>query len=256
MRQIFKKRFSMTEVAGLLATVVVGVAIYAYAATTVPHTFTAGTTSVGSEVNANFAALAAKADELEAKLQGLTNTVEICPPDSVRSGRGCIDKYEASVWETTDAAVVAKIKAGTVTLADLQGAGAVQRGSASDDYGVACPDTGNGCKDFYAVSISGVIPSRFLTWFQAAAAARNAGKRLPTNAEWQTAAFGTPDGAPCIVSAVGPGNTGTVGCVSDVGAFDMVGNPWEWVADWMQGPEGNGVSGVWNPNAGFTSSAT
>lgn len=41
-----------------------------------------------------------------------------CPPDSVRSGRTCIDTYEASVWGTTDAGVIAKIKDGTVTLAE------------------------------------------------------------------------------------------------------------------------------------------
>ncbi len=250
MKRFFTKRFSVTEVAGLLAVMVTGVAIYAWAATTVPHTFTAGTPAVASEVNANFAALAAKADELDAKLQGLTiNTVEICPPDAVRAGRACIDKFEASIWETTDAAVITKIKAGTVTLAELQ-AGAVRKGESSDDYGPGCPDTGNGCKNLYAVSISGVLPSRGLTWFQAAAAARNAGKRLPTNAEWQAAAFGTPDVAPCIVSAGGPGNTGTAGCVSDVGAFDMVGNLWEWVADWMQG---NTTS--WAPSTGTTNAA-
>lgn len=96
-----------------------------------------------------------------------------------------------------------------------------------------CPATGNGCTNVYAVSIPGVTPSVWVTWFQAAAAARNAGKRLPTNAEWQAAALGTPDGAPCVVSAGGPGPTGTPGCVSDVGAFDMVGNLWEWVADWV-----------------------
>ena len=156
-----------------------------------------------------------------------------CPPDSVRSGRTCIDTYEVSVWQTTDALTIVKIKDGTVTLTDLTPSVATQRGVASDDYGAGCPDTGNGCKDFYAVSIPGVTPSAFITWFQATAAARNANKRLPSNAEWQAAALGTPDGAPCIVSAAGPGLTGTVGCVSDGGAFDMVGNLWEWVADWV-----------------------
>lgn len=255
MKNLFQKRFSTTEVIGFLTVVIIGGGLYGWAATPLPHTFAPNTTAKADEVNANFAALAAKADELEEKLQGLTNTVESCPPDAALSGRSCIDKYEASVWETTDAAVIVKIKAGTVTLADLQGAGAIQRGIDTDDYGAGCPDTGNGCKNFYAVSIPGVIPSRDLTWFQAAAAARNAGKRLPTNAEWQTAAFGTPDGAPCIVSAGGPGNTGTVGCLSDVGAFDMVGNLWEWAADWMQGASGNGVDGAWNPHAARTSSA-
>ena len=154
-----------------------------------------------------------------------------CPPDSVWSGTTCIDKYEASVWEITDRnnPVIGKIRDGTVTLADL--AGAVQRGVSSGDYGSGCQDTGNDCVNLYAVSIPGVTPSRFITWFQAAAVARNSGKRLPTNAEWQAAALGTVDGAPCKVSAIG--NTGTVNCVSNVGAFDMVGNVWEWVADWV-----------------------
>ncbi|MGH8479206.1 MAG: SUMF1/EgtB/PvdO family nonheme iron enzyme [Gammaproteobacteria bacterium] len=156
-----------------------------------------------------------------------------CPPDSVLTGTTCIDTYEASVWETTDAALIASIQDGTVTPTDLTEAGAVQRGAASDDYGAGCPDTGNGCVDFYAVSIPGVTPSAFLTWFQAAAAARNAGKRLPSNAEWQAAALGTPDGAPCNVSSGVVEPTGTAGCVSDVGAFDPVGNVFEWVADWV-----------------------
>jgi hypothetical protein len=159
-----------------------------------------------------------------------------CFPDSVEVGPTCVDKYEATVWEVPagSLALIEKIKAGTVTVAELQTGGAVRRGTASDDYGAGCPDTGNGCVNFYAVSIAGVPPSRFLTWFQAAAAARNAGKRLPTNAEWQAAALGTPDGAPCNVSSFNVANTGSAaGCVSDVGAFDMVGNLLEWVADWV-----------------------
>jgi hypothetical protein len=168
-----------------------------------------------------------------------------CPPDSVPVGPACIDTYEASVWTTTDTGLIAKIKKGTVTLADLTEAGATQYGLVLGDLTAnGCPATGNGCIGFYAVSIAGVTPSRFITWFQAAAAARNAGKRLPTNAEWQAAALGTPDGAPCIVDPAPLGLTGTPGCESDVGAFDMVGNLSEWVADWV--PRSTGCPG-WNP---------
>jgi formylglycine-generating enzyme required for sulfatase activity len=166
----------------------------------------------------------------------------------VPSGTVCVDKYEASVWETTTPSLIVKIKAGTVTLTDLISDGAIQHGVASDDYNPGCPDNGNNCTNFYAVSIPGVIPSTRILWFQAAAACRNAGKRLLTNAEWQVAALGTPDlgtdneATDCnIATSTGtlpedPVNTGSrSSCVSDVGAFDMVGNVWEWVADW--GPQ-------------------
>src|SRR5712691_11542219 len=125
-------------------------------------------------------------------------------------------------------------------------AGAIQHGATGDDYGSGCPPTGNGCVNFYAVSIPGVTPSGFITWFQAAAAARNSGKRLPTNAEWQAAALGTSDGAPCNVSSGSVAVTGTAGCVSDVGAFDMVGNLSEWVADWV--PRSTFPCGSWVPS--------
>jgi Sulfatase-modifying factor enzyme 1 len=165
-----------------------------------------------------------------------------CPPDSVRVGQTCIDKYEASVWEVPPGSVtlIQKIKAGTVTLAELQAGGAVQRGVMPNDYGPGCPDGGNGCVNVYAVSIAGVMPSGFPTWFQATAAARNAGKRLLLNVEWQAAALGTPDpgatpGAQdCNTNSGGPSPTGSrANCVSDVGVFDMVGNLYEWVADWV-----------------------
>jgi hypothetical protein len=164
-----------------------------------------------------------------------------CPIDSVKVGNACLDKYEASVWEIPpgNSDVVRRIHLGIATLPELQAAG-FQRGVASDDYGSGCPDTGFGCVNLYAVSIPGVTPSRFITWFQAAAAARNSGKRLPTNQEWQAGALGTPDGAPCAVaSSLQP--TGSPGCVSDSGAFDMVGNLVEWVADWV--PKSTACSG-------------
>jgi hypothetical protein len=177
-------------------------------------------------------------DALKVQIEQLTKaTNPRCPPDSVRAGTVCIDKYEMSIWETTDARLIRKIRNGTVTLADLIAGGAIQHGKSFDDYAPGCPNDAAGCMHFYAVSIEGVIPSGFANWFQAAAAARNSGKRLPTNAEWQVAALGTPDGSLEICRVGGEPDlapTGSrPGCVSDVGAFDMVGNILEFVGDWV-----------------------
>jgi formylglycine-generating enzyme required for sulfatase activity len=174
-----------------------------------------------------------------------------CPADSVVSGAGCMDKYEASVWRvpnptTTNAGLVRRIQQGRATRAVLTAAGATQLGSASADY-APCADSGQNCvNDIYAVSLPSVRPSAFITWFQAEEACANAGKRLPTSAEWQVAANGTPDPGPDNGTTdcnVGDGTEFENGsptltgarssCVSARGAFDMVGNLAEWVADWV-----------------------
>jgi hypothetical protein len=167
-----------------------------------------------------------------------------CPDDSVRSGTVCIDRYEASMWYVPpqEKNLIKKIQDGNVTLTDLTaaaGAGVLQVGVLEGDFlfqGI-CGAIGSACVNVYAVSVPGVMPTSWATWFQAAAAARNSLKRLPTNQEWQVAAFGTPDPnsgpSPCNVNSAGPAQTGSApSCVSDIGAFDMVGNVAEMVADW------------------------
>jgi formylglycine-generating enzyme required for sulfatase activity len=156
-----------------------------------------------------------------------------------------MDKYEASVWRvpnpTTNKSLVAKIWAGKATAARLARAGATQLGVVGDDY-APCADSGQNCaNDIYAVSLAGVPPSAYLTWFQAQVACKNARKRLPSNAEWQAAVLGTLDPGPdngttdCNTASAGtvvPTGSRT-GCVSSDGVFDMVGNVQEWVADWV-----------------------
>lgn len=62
--------------------------------------------------------------------------------------------------------VVKKIRAGKVTLADLQAAGATRQGITSDNYGPFCNDDGSNClasAHDHAVSLPGVTPSANVT---------------------------------------------------------------------------------------------
>ena len=138
----------------------------------------------------------------------------------VRVGDLCVDVYEASVWSAP--------------------AGGTRYGVVSADY--PCAADGSDCTAIYARSVAGVLPSRYVTWFQAQQACRNAGKRLLSNAEWQAAAAGTPDPGnagdgvtTCNTNTSGLKETGAgTGCVSVAGVRDMVGNLWEWVAEWAE----------------------
>ncbi len=91
----------------------------------------------------------------------------------------------------------------------------------------------------HAVANPNTVPWRFVSLTQAQLACSRAGKRLPTASEWYKSAIGTPDSETglseehCNIAgnrADGVGRTGEgMRCVSDAGAYDMVGNVWEWV---------------------------
>jgi formylglycine-generating enzyme required for sulfatase activity len=135
---------------------------------------------------------------------------------------------------------------------------------------------GDGCVDAYeatvedgvAVSRADAVPTIYITWEEARAACREAGKHLCTTTEWQAAcAWGGglyPWGdspAPDDVCAI-PDETGATRydglqptgslpeCRNPNGVFDQVGNAWEWVdhdggsykvgGAWYAG-QGNGV---------------
>lgn len=153
----------------------------------------------------------------------------------VRVGAGAtafwIDRYEASAWQHND------------------GTGTQYGDEGIYDFPETFPPSGQTTISLYAVSLRGTIPATRATWFQANEACRASGKRLAEGDEWFAAGRGTSDPATdeegadrssrCLTSGRDLRRTGgharvlgTVGCASDWGAEDMIGNVREWTGDW------------------------
>jgi hypothetical protein len=77
------------------------------------------------------------------------------------------------------------------------------------------------------------LPWRFVTRDQAMQLCARVGKRIPTNEEWYALSLGMVDVEnTCNVTSKNVSESGaSASCVSPHGAFDLVGNVWEWVSD-------------------------
>lgn len=172
----------------------------------------------------------------------------LCPPDAVLTGGACIDKFEASLWDIPvgQTEVIEKVKDGTVTLADLQAAGATLVD--------VIPVDEEPLATIYATSIAGVLPGAQVTAESAWTLCQRSGKRLPSRDEWLAAAAGTPnnpdDGATeCRTGGSSGGEAVPTGsrssCVSAQGIFDAVGNIGEWTdGRWLPAVRGGGWLGA------------
>jgi len=151
-------------------------------------------------------------------------------PDEVPVHNVCISAFEMDVHEVTNAEYAECVGAGVCTIPS---------------------DTGSDTRaTYYGDPAYDNFPVIFVQWIKAANFCEWAGKRLPTEAEWEYAARGGLSGKRYVWGDTITGtdanyynsgdpwdnDTSQVGyyAANGYGLYDMSGNVWEWVNDWYQ----------------------
>lgn len=159
-----------------------------------------------------------------------TNPVEVCDADAQPVHSVYLGDYFIDLYEVTNGRYRACVQAGACAAPSSWGSALRVR--------------------YYDNYIFNSYPVLNVSWQDAASYCAWAGKRLPTEAEWEKAARGTGGdraypwgseeptcsrlnykaGFPCVgdTAAVGSHGAGA----SPYGVQDMAGNVWEWVSDW------------------------
>lgn len=164
----------------------------------------------------------------------LLSTLGIFASDSLRGIDFNLAQLGGSGSGACPAGMVALKVDGEVLCADAYEASPSAKCPNQSPRSVLQSEQNMNAENCYAASVKGAQPWSFISLPQAQRACAAAGKRLPTSDEWYHIALGT-DPTLCVTKGDTPRGTGDAQCISTIGAFDLIGNVWEWVDESVVG---------------------